>query len=252
MAFDLVGEDPDSPEGRCPAVYVDSDTGDFYFQGLLITDPLLIAEIARHGNLHSDEAVVRLPARMASIIAEAAAGTYEPGRLGHGPADSTEVLQVAKHTALHLEMRDIYDPSHPAYQDFVSGGSGWYEMANWRKIVQDAVGRGVTIRRARVVSEPPSDYIRWEHMLTSQNVTAGEDVRWLPREQAWDLMLPGADFWLFDHKLVMFNFCSGDGTEIPEEKSSNDPDVVARCLAAFERVWERAIPHAQYELPSRD
>ncbi|TDD88335.1 hypothetical protein E1293_06560 [Actinomadura darangshiensis] len=102
---------------------------------------------------------------------------------------------------MHLEMRDTYDPSHPAFQDFVSGGSGSYEMTNWRKIVQDAVERGVTIRRARVVSEPLSDYIRWEHMLTSQNVAAGEDVR---------------------------------------------------CLAAFERVWERAIPHEQYEFPSRD
>ncbi|OLT12733.1 hypothetical protein BJF79_21730 [Actinomadura sp. CNU-125] len=149
---------------------------------------------------------------------------------------------------MHLEMRDTYDPSHPAYQDFLAGGSGHYEMTTWRQIVQDAVGRGVTIRRARVVSEPPSDYIRWEHMLTEQNVTAGEDVRWLPRERAWDLMLPGADFWLFDHKLVMFNFCAGDGTMIEQETSSNDPDVVGRCLLAFEQVWGRAIPHAQYRL----
>ncbi|WP_243716057.1 DUF6879 family protein [Actinomadura darangshiensis] len=150
-------------------------------------------------NISKIERAVR-PAS-AEHVQEAAAGTYEAGRLGHGPADSTEVLQVAKHTALHLEMRDTYDPSHPAFQDFVSGGSGSYEMTNWRKIVQDAVERGVTIRRARVVSEPLSDYIRWEHMLTSQNVAAGEDVR---------------------------------------------------CLAAFERVWERAIPHEQYEFPSRD
>lgn len=130
MPLDLVGEDPDSPEGRCPAVYVDPHTEDFFFQGLVVSDPLVLAEIGRHGTLHADEAIVRLPHRMAPIIAEAAAGTYEPGRLGHGPADSTEVLKVAKHTALHLEMRDTYDPSHPAYQDFLSGGSGSYEMAN--------------------------------------------------------------------------------------------------------------------------
>lgn len=111
------------------------------------------------------------------------------------------------------------------------------------------MGRGMTIRRARMISEPPSDYIRWEHMLTDQNVDVGEQVRWLPREQVWDLMLPGADFWLFDHKLVMFNFCEGNGTEIPEEKSSNDPAVVAPCPTAFEQVWNRAIPHQDYRLP---
>jgi len=252
LPLHLVGEDPDSPEGRCPAVYVDPDTGDFYFQGRLIEDPQVIAEVARHGNLHSDEAVVRLPARMASLVAAAAAGTYEPEQLGHGPADSSEVLQSAKRAALHLEMRDTYGPSHPAYQDFRAGGTGRYEMTKWRGIVQDTVGRGVTIRRARVVSEPPSDYIRWEHMLTEQNVAAGEDVRWLPRERAWDLVLPAADFWLFDHKLVMFNFCAGDGTEIEQEKSSNDPDIVARCLLAFEQVWGRAIPHGQYQLPDKN
>ncbi|GAA3509456.1 hypothetical protein GCM10022416_63780 [Actinomadura keratinilytica] len=118
MPLDLVGEDPDSPEGCGPAVYVDPDSGDFYFQGLLVTDPLVLAKIGRHGPLHADEAVVRLPARMASSIAEAAACTYEPGRLGHGPADSTEVLKVAKHSTLHLEIRDACAPSHPTYQEF--------------------------------------------------------------------------------------------------------------------------------------
>jgi hypothetical protein len=59
--------------------------------------------------------------------------------------------------------------------------------------VADAVARGVTVRRARVVSEPVGDYIRYEHACTAQNIAAGEDVRWLPRRLASDLLIPGND-----------------------------------------------------------
>ncbi len=56
--------------------------------------------------------------------------------------------------------------------------------------------RGVIIRRTRIVSEPVSEYIRWEHEITSANAEAGEDVRWLPPRRASDLLLPGNDFWV--------------------------------------------------------
>ena len=62
--------------------------------------------------------------------------------------------------------------------------------------------RGVTIRRVRVVSEPLSDYLRWEHACTAVNIEAGEEIRWLSRTKAADLMLPGADCWVFDHRVV--------------------------------------------------
>ena len=53
-----------------------------------------------------------------------------------------------------------------------------------------------------MVSEPLSDYLRWEHACTEVNITAGEDIRWLPRTKAADLLLPGADCWVFDHRVV--------------------------------------------------
>jgi hypothetical protein len=62
------------------------------------------------------------------------------------------------------------------------------------QLIADTVARGVIVRRARVVSEPVSEYIRWEHYVTHANVTAGEDVRWLPRRRATDIPLPGNDF----------------------------------------------------------
>lgn len=47
-------------------------------------------------------------------------------------------------------------------------------------VVDETSGRGVVMRRLRVVSEPVRDYVRYEYDGTFTNVAAGEDVRWLP------------------------------------------------------------------------
>lgn len=73
----------------------------------------------------------------------------------------------------------------------------------------------------------------------------GEQVRWLPRRHASDLCLPGNDFWVFDDRLVRFGHFAGDG-EFLEHELADDPAVVRLCATAFEAVWERAIPHANY------
>lgn len=51
---------------------------------------------------------------------------------------------------------------------------------------------------------------------------------------------------VFDGRLVRFHFFSGIG-EIVEDKLAEDPSVVKLCAQAFEAVWERAIPHDQYQ-----
>lgn len=104
---------------------------------------------------------------------------------------------------------------------------------------------GVSFRRARVVSEPASAYIRYEHACTYQNVAAGELVRWLPRRKASDLALPGNDFWLFDERLIMWNHFTGEGASAGPEMDERE-DVAKFCAAAFDAVWERAAPHEEY------
>jgi hypothetical protein len=96
-----------------------------------------------------------------------------------------------------------------------------------------------------VVSEPVTEYIRYEHACTFQNVMAGEDVRWLPRRLASDLLIPGNDFWLFDDALIRFGVFSGDGAFVGHTLSG-DPDVIKNVSGAFEDVWERAIPHERF------
>ncbi|MEV6526771.1 DUF6879 family protein [Longispora sp. NPDC051575] len=102
------------------------------------------------------------------------------------------------------------------------------------------------IRRARIVSEPISDYIRFEYDVTNgHNIKAGEHVRWLPRREASALALPGNGYWLFDGKTVLFNHFDGDGNMTGEEVVT-DPEVVQLCDSAFEAVWHVATPHQDY------
>jgi len=84
MRISFVGITPQTPTNECPAVYVDEDTGDFWFQGETITDPATLAEVASHSPIGANEAVVKLPPVMAAIIREAVDGTYERGRRGPG------------------------------------------------------------------------------------------------------------------------------------------------------------------------
>ena len=158
-----------------------------------------------------------------------------------------ELIAIATATAVHLEMRDAYTPDDQRFVDWLAG-KPLPVPANpaWSQLVRTHTARGVRFRRARVVSEPLADYIRFEYAITSEvNISAGEEVRWLPRRRASGLCLPGNDFWLFDDRLVRFSYFSGDG-HIFEDELVSDGAVARMCSAAFKTVWERSIPHADY------
>jgi hypothetical protein len=160
------------------------------------------------------------------------------------------LISLCRQSAVHLETRDQYMPSDPVYQDWKAGKAIDAAQAHreWYDLVRQTVARGVRMRRARVVSEPVSDYVRHEHCLTdSLNIAAGEQVRWLPRRRASDLALPGNDFWLLDGRLVRFIHFAGDG-EYLDGELTEEPAVVRLCSDAFERVWERATDHRDFRL----
>jgi len=159
----------------------------------------------------------------------------------------SELIAATTASAVHLEMRDAYTPDDQRFLDWLAG-KPLPGQANpeWSVLVRTHAARGVRFRRARVVSEPIAPFIRFEYEITATvNIAAGEQVRWLPRRRASDLCLPGNDFWVFDDRLVRFGYFAGDGGFL-EHELADDPAVVRRCAAAFEAVWERAVPHAEY------
>lgn len=162
-----------------------------------------------------------------------------------------ELLAGCKRSALHLEMRDGYMLNSPTFLAWKSGHRADPSKREcwWRPFldqIASAVERGAVVRRARVVSEPISDYVRFEYDTTFTNVAAGEEVRWLPRRQASDLALPGNDFWLFDDTTVLFNHFDGNGNPTARDIST-DPAVVKLCASAFEAVWDRGTSHSEYQ-----
>lgn len=160
-----------------------------------------------------------------------------------------ELLRSCERSAQHLELRDGYSTTDPGFIAWQSDPSvdplKWY--GSWIGQLAEVLARGVVVRRARVVSEPISEYVRFEHAITTAlNLAAGEEVRWLPRRQASDLALPGNDFWLFDDRLVMVNHFSGEGESAGHE-IRDDEGLAKLCVSAFAAVWERAVPHQTYQ-----
>lgn len=168
------------------------------------------------------------------------------------PPTFRELLAGARRSAVHLEMRDAYMPD-PAFDAWRAGSredhlAGDEDFQAWLEWVSEATARGVQIRRARVFSVPESDYIRWEHFISDQNVAAGEDIRWLSRRDTAGIAFPGNDFWIFDDEQVLVLNFSGDGTIEPAGRElTTDPAVLALCRASFGAVWERAVPHADHK-----
>ncbi|WP_328912652.1 MULTISPECIES: DUF6879 family protein [unclassified Streptomyces] len=163
------------------------------------------------------------------------------------------LFNACRESASHLEMRDSY-----AVQEEQSDIEKWRagdwgpaqdaeSKAGWLDLMRATAARGVKLRRARIVSEPVTEYIRFEHDGTPQNIAAGEDVRWLPRTRASTLSLPGNDCWIFDGRTVLFNHFTGDGGWVGNELNT-DPDVATRCADAFEEAWKLGIPHSEYKL----
>jgi hypothetical protein len=251
---DFVGRDPESQYTECPAVWVNPQTGDFLFRGKTVTDTTVITELNDDIGKAEDESDIWLPARMAPLIREALDG-YEQGKQGPGQHDWAELLASSTASVIRFEMRDAYDHTVEGFAEWQATGDitavGW-SGSDFPDMIRAAVARGVRIRRVRVISEPVSEYIRWEHACTHLNIEAGEDIRWLPRTSAADLMLPGADCWVFDHRVIRWNFQRGDNTNPRVYTHSSDPRTIRDITAAFEIAWDRAIPHAEYKVDQDD
>lgn len=168
--------------------------------------------------------------------------------------DFEALFDSAHQSAVHLELRDSYATSEEDgdYARWLRTGVAnldpesdfWLE---WTKLVRRTVGRGVVVRRVRIVSEPVTDYVRYEYAGTPVNLSLGEGVRWLPRRNTSELALPGNDFWLIDGKTVLWNHFSGDGEVVGHEITAN-PVAAQLCAQAFVAAWERGIEHDQYNI----
>jgi hypothetical protein len=159
-----------------------------------------------------------------------------------------ELLRDIRLGAVHLETRDAYGtavelPHMAQWQAGEPDDLAW--LQGWCATVRGHVTAGRTIRRARVVSEPLSEYQRWSHSIANPMVDAGEDIRWVPRRRVSSIGIPGNDYYLVDDRIVIFLHYAGDGLAT-DRTVSTDPDDLTLCRTAFEAAWKVSTPHRDY------
>ncbi|MFE2994879.1 DUF6879 family protein [Nocardia sp. NPDC059246] len=151
--------------------------------------------------------------------------------------------------SIHLETRDAYGTvvELPHMAKWAAGEPDDAEwLQDWCATLRDRAEARRSIRRARIVSEPLSDYQRWSYSIALPMINAGEDIRWIPRRLVSSIAMPGNDFYLFDDRLVVFLHYAGNGLSTGKT-TSTDPDDIRLCGTAFEAVWTLAIPHRDYQ-----
>jgi hypothetical protein len=159
-----------------------------------------------------------------------------------------DLLTSFEQEALHLETRDAYGTAVelPHMAKWAAGEPddlGW--LSDWCANLREGVKADKSVRRARIVSEPLSDYQRWSHSIARPMVDAGEDIRWVPRRLLSTTLIPGNDFYLFDGRLVIFLTYTGNGLAAGKFASAEVADI-RLCRESFEAVWKLAIPHREY------
>lgn len=113
-------------------------------------------------------------------------------------------------------------------------------MQTWLDMLRVAAREGRRFARVRVVSLPLNDYSRfgvWCAQFTNQ---AGEDIRYLVRDDARASDLPDYDYWLFDSSmLVRMHFDDHNvflGGEVIE-----DAQEIVRANYWRDAAWHKAV-----------
>jgi hypothetical protein len=112
----------------------------------------------------------------------------------------------------------------------------WFR--NWLSMIRAATAEGRRFSRVRVVTMPMTDYSRFGVYCSQYTNEAGDEIRYLTRDQARDL--PDYDYWLFDSRLlVKMHFDSQEnflGGEVIE-----DPAVIVQHGYWRDAAWHRAV-----------
>lgn len=107
-------------------------------------------------------------------------------------------------------------------------------------MLREAAAAGRRFARVRVVSLPLTDYSRFGLWCSQFTNGAGEDIRYLVRDNAEAAGLPEHDYWLFDSsRLVRIHFDDQDrflGGELVE-----DPAEIVQANYWRDAAWHMAV-----------
>jgi hypothetical protein len=120
-------------------------------------------------------------------------------------ADLASLFESFRSTAFRLECLPAYavteDDEAQAFRLWLAGERPQQKEREWPKLCASAVAARKSMQRVRLVTQPLSEYLRFEmEWGYLANVAAGEDIRILDHEPAGLLKV---DFWLFDDAIAI-------------------------------------------------
>ncbi len=120
----------------------------------------------------------------------------------------------------------------------------------WRELLRAAVREGRMMQRVHVVTEPLTEYLRYELTWAyAPSVSAGEDIRIIavPPGGPWPVDLPprGTDYWLFDSTQLYHQSYDPQGSWLGTIPVT-DPARVSAACAWRDVALGQAVSWAQY------
>jgi hypothetical protein len=158
--------------------------------------------------------------------------------------DLASLFESFRSTAFRFECLPAYavteDEEAQAFRLWLAGEQLPQKEREWPKLCASVVAAQKSMQRVRLVTQPLSDYLRFEmEWGYPANVAAGEDIHILDHEPAGLLKV---DFWLFDDTTAVVLEYDDDGRFIrPVVAKTVEPYRQARDLAL-----RSAIPFATY------
>lgn len=157
-------------------------------------------------------------------------------------SDFTEPFLAFTRSAFRLETLPEYRVNYEEklIADYLDGKKVSYDSEQarwWTDLVHDRTSSGKSMSRVHVVSEPLTDYLRFElGVAYPQTSQAGEEIRLISEDDFDDLCdedefdVPfnrwGAlDFWLFDDSRLFLLDYSDDGTWLGQNESFDEDDI---------------------------
>lgn len=223
-----------SINGSCPNLYA-TDRGTYVVQGYKVDAPDAVATLHQRG-MPDYETAVEIPAALLSFAPKSTT------RLVRG-AEFNQLFTSFTHSAWRWECQTEYREPHEAtaFRQFLAGEEPDMSFTTeWLANVRRATTEGRQFQRVRALTDPLTDYLRFEMAAAPANAEAGEDIRVLTADDTRRLGLPEHDFWLFDDAVVAIMHFDEQGMIAAE--LVEDEDVVARHRKWRDIAWENAAP----------
>lgn len=165
------------------------------------------------------------------------------------------LMDRAQHSLFRLETLDHYDVGSDGndFQRYLRGEDGpdMVRKGVWHKTLEGYRDRGVSVSRVHVVTQPLTDYLRYEFDWGYAYNLGHEDIRILDvTQQPAPPELDGiGDFWLVDGREAAIMHYDTAGRYLGFDTAP--PAESRRYPAAADLAWRLAVPFTDYRAGRR-